>query len=587
MSQEHRHILLSSMGVHARATTYILDGQTQSSRFSALGLWALLPEGRRPNEIWFLLTSQAHQACWAAIQEDATQLGISVTPVLITGDAADDTREFLEVTARRIPRGVSLTLDVTQGLRHHAFLFYALALYLSEFCETDIRGAWYCRVETARPDDPKPVIDLKPVLDLARWFHALAVFRETGSLREVGKLLDSPETRSLMNDLSFFFLNGMPLEAGNAATSLIQAAESSLLPDNLPLAGELQEIILNEIRPLAGPTFAANPKPGETAKKAVSLDDEELQRQAEFIERYFRTDQHNLGFGLLREWLVNWMVSQPTDLSGWLERQTREQTERALGGLGIVFRNKRDHQPVRDLLTDEQRDWAKRWNSVCDIRNALQHHGMKSAVFEPHRSDLAKAVKDFSSRAEWPDPTDFGGGCGRLLICPVGLTPGVLFSAMSHVQPARVIVICSAASSAAIDDAVTQTGRPVEVMRLTMNDPYCGVDEFKSLVMQSVVWLFEADDVRANLTGGTTLMGVLAGELVKRASREYQRPLREFVLIDKRPPELQRTDPWQLGDIHYLDGHPPDMPDEANAGLPEGGPTDGTPQTDGSPQTEA
>jgi hypothetical protein len=571
MSQEHRHILLSSMGVQARATTYALNGQTQSSRFSALGLWALLPEDRRPNEIWFLLTSQAHEACWEAIQADARQLGISVTPVPIAGDAADDTREFLEVTARRIPRGVSLTLDVTQGLRHHAFLFYALALYLSEFCEIEIQGAWYCRVETARPDDPKPVIDLKPVLDLSRWFHALAVFRETGSLREVGKLLGSPETRSLMNDLSFFFLNGMPLEAGNAATSLIQAAENRLLPDNLPLADELQEIILNEIRPLAGPAFAANPKPGETAKKTLLLDDEELQRQAEFIERYFRTDQHNLGFGLLREWLINWMLSQPTERGGWLERQTREQTERALGGLGIVLRNKRDHQPVRDLLTDEQRDWANRWNSVCDIRNALQHHGMKPAVFEPHRSDLAKAVKDFGKRAEWPAPTDFGGGHGRLLICPVGLTPGVLYSAMSHVQPARVIVICSTASSAAIDDAVVQTGRPVEVMRLTMHDPYCGVDEFKSLVMQAVVWLFEADDVRANLTGGTTLMGVLAGELVKRASREYQRPLREFVLIDKRPPEQQRTDPWQLGDIHYLDGHPPDRPDEAEAGLPEGG----------------
>jgi len=380
------------MGLHARETTYAFNGLTQLSRFSALGLWTLLPEDQRPNEIWFLLTNEARAACWDFIQKDARQLGIPVTPVFVSGSAADDTREFLEATARSIPSGVSVTLDVTQGLRHHAFLFYALALYLGEFRGVHIKGAWYCRIETPNPHDPKPIIDLKPVLDLARWFHALAVFRETGSLREVGQLMDRDETRSIVNDLSFFFLNGMPLEAGNAASRLIQAVDDRQLPAALPLADELQELILDEIRPLAGPTFVANPKPDETAKKAVSLDDEELQRQAEFIVRYFRTGQHNLGFGLLREWIANRLVDQHSASSGWLKRVTRDQAERSLGGLGIVLRNKRDHQPVRELLTDQQREWADRWNSVCDIRNALQHHGMKPAVFEPHRGDITKAV---------------------------------------------------------------------------------------------------------------------------------------------------------------------------------------------------
>ena len=44
----------------------------------------------------------------------------------------DDTRQFLEIAADRIPSHCRLSLDVTQGLRHHAFLFYALALYLSK-----------------------------------------------------------------------------------------------------------------------------------------------------------------------------------------------------------------------------------------------------------------------------------------------------------------------------------------------------------------------------------------------------------------------------------------------------------------------
>jgi hypothetical protein len=85
-----------------------------------------------------------------------------------------------------------------------------------------------------------------------------------------------------------------------------------------------------------------------------------------------------------------------------------------------------------------------------------------------------------------------------------------------------------------------------------MDDPYTGIDAFSSLVQAASTWLFDADEIHGNLTGGTTLMGVLVSRLVQRAEREYQRRVREFVLIDKRLPEQQRQDPWQLGDIHYL-----------------------------------
>lgn len=564
MNNGRRHILLSSVGLNPRETTYSLDGIEQTSRFSALGLWQLLRQEPRADEVWFVLTREAEENCWADIQTDAAELGLPVHPIVIPSDDADDTQVFLERTAEQIPEGCALTLDVTQGLRHHAFLFYALALYLSAFRSVTIEGVWYCRLEPASRDGAKPVIDLKPVLDLARWFHALAVFRETGSLKPVSQLIEGEEARSLVERLSFFYLNGMPLEAGDAATRLIEKADTTPLAAKVPLASELQRLILDELRPLAGPEFVANPKPGETSKKTVPLTEAELQRQAEFIRRYFESGQSNLAFGLLREWLVNWLALRRQTTTGWLDRETRESIERALGGLGIVQRNKRDHAPVRHLLTDQQQEWAQRWNSICDLRNALQHHGMKAAVFEPSRGDIRKSKADFMEHADWQTPENVGGSAGRLLICPIGLTPGVLYSAVTQVQPDRVLVVCSEKSAAEIEPAIAQSGRSVEVQSLIMADPYCGIGEFKSLKQQAAQWLLKADEVHANLTGGTTLMGVLVGELIKRASREYQRPLREFVLIDKRPPDQQRADPWQLGEIHYLDGQPPDPPSDVS-----------------------
>ena len=564
MSEENTppHILLTSIGVSGpKPTKYVMEERNGTGLFSAFGLWHVLPDDQRPDEIWFLLTPKARDTTWDEIKSEAAQIGVSVHAIDLAGNI-DDTHEFLEQTASSIPVGAQLTLNVTEGLRHHAFLFYALALYLTAFRGVRVKGAWYCRLETADREDPKPVINLKPVLDLAHWFHALAVFRETGSLREVARQISDGDARQLINDLSLLFQNGMPVEAGDVAARLVAGISNAPHVTNVPLAGELQELILSGIDPLAGAEFDAHPTSDRPAKKSLPLTMDELSRQAEFIDRYFDTGQINLAFGLVREWVVNWILLQRENDSSWLERSTRMSIEYNLGGLGEVFRAKDPtdprgkrykHASVRDRLNEEQREWAKRWNSICDIRNALQHHGMKPAAFQPHRSDIAKMQADWKTWRSWSAVPEFGGGSGRLLICPIGMTPGVLFSAIQRTKPDRILIVCSDDSETAIDEAIEKSGYASNAKRIVMADVHTGVEEFDALIDEASVWLFDADSVHANLTGGTTLMGVFVSRLVQRAGREYQRSIHEFVLIDKRSPEEQRANPWQLGEIWYLD----------------------------------
>lgn len=558
-----RHILLSNMGANApRPTTYELDNKKYTCQFSAVALWALLPDDRRPAEIHFLLTPEAGAIARKHIDEEAKQAGVSVQFIELLGnDTPDDSHAFLERVAEHIPQDCRLTLDVTQGLRHHAFLFYALALYLSEFRNVDISGAWYCRWEIARDDGvPRPFIDLKPVLDLAYWFHALAAFRETGSLREIARRMPNGELRQLIEQLSLFFVNGLPIEAGNVASRLVESAHQQRLVADVPLAEQLHQRLLSEIQPLAGPIFEAQPNLPEKSKKAIALTDHELQRQARFIDRYFETGQLNLAFGLLREWIINRLAAQSRSET-WLDRPSRESIEHSLGGLGEVIkakdpsdprRKRYRHEAIRDTLSEDQKEWAKRWTTVADIRNALQHHGMKPATFEPQRRDIQTAKDDWQQRDRWSMLRQIGGGKGTLLICPIGLTPGVLYSAVIHTRPDRAIVICSEQSASAIDKALAKADSKTEIMQLKMRDIHRGVAEFESLINEASQWLFDADGIQASHTGGTSLMGVLVTRLVARARREYQRPVHEFVLIDPRSSEEQRSDPWQKGDIHYL-----------------------------------
>jgi hypothetical protein len=55
-----------------------------------------------------------------------------------------------------------------------------------------------------------------------------------------------------------------------------------------------------------------------------------------------------------------------------------------------------------------------------------------------------------------------------------------------------------------------------------------------------------------NITGGTTLMGLTAEKLASKA-RELPCEVRRLGLIDSRPPEQQRTDPYQEGEPLWLD----------------------------------
>lgn len=545
-----RHILLSSMGANgALLTQYFFEAaegepSPVQSGFSATALWQLLPEESRPTEIWFLLTPKAEERAWAEIKAEAKKIGVPVHPLLLEGgSAANDTNLFLSKVADDLPPGVKLTLDITQGLRHHAFLFFALALFVSRFRDTELQGVWYSRIETDNRDDPKPIIDLKPVLELAYWFLALSEFQDTGSLRGMSRLIADRQIQRLFSQLSQEFLTGLPVEAGitaSAATEVLENREDFSLA-RIPLEPQVRELILDGIKPLAG-TYSE--------KSKCRLTSDELERQATFIQRYLDTGQDNLAHGFMREWAVSHALAQDGNTDDWLNLKQRSRVEGQYGCLSNLHKQRQD--PNRQKLSEGLQEQAKRWDRLSEVRNALQHHGMRPSNVP--RKSMNKLRTDWEARESWAGLPVFGGGGGTLLICPLGNTAGVLYSALSHIHPNRCLIVCSSQTETAIPEAIAQANWNGESLTLVMQDVHQGVGEFGGLIHQAKTWLFEADQIEANLTGGTSLMGVLVGQLLEQAGRTYRRPKRRFVLIDRRPYEEQRTEPWVKGDIHYIDG---------------------------------
>lgn len=138
-----------------------------------------------------------------------------------------------------------------------------------------------------------------------------------------------------------------------------------------------------------------------------------------------------------------------------------------------------------------------------------------------------------------------------VLVTPLGLSPGLLFSAVCLTRPSRVIVITSRQGAALAPDALQRAGYqgPWHVVELA--DPHTGFHEVPQVLAQVRAHLAAAPSgtpVVVNFTGGTTAIQYVVG----RVAEELQGagyPVRRVAVVDRRPPEEQRAEPYRLGEV--------------------------------------
>lgn len=145
----------------------------------------------------------------------------------------------------------------------------------------------------------------------------------------------------------------------------------------------------------------------------------------------------------------------------------------------------------------------------------------------------------------------------QVLVSPVGLRPGVLYSALLTAGPQqlkRCLVICSAESAEPVARACQAAGYTGDVVLIQLADPFPSVEEINRQATEAVQHI-DADVVFVNITGGTTLMGVLAERIASEARRGH-RTVYRFALVDRRPQSEQEADPFRLGEAYWLDESP-------------------------------
>lgn len=395
-------VLLTSLGTNRPRgpVTYHHGEQAASARFSAIGLWKLLPQSARPSRAVVLATQEAVETNGEFFRKEASDNGLWAEVYEVAGGSTgEEVAAFLTEAGRSIPERSRVVLDLTQGLRHHAFLFYSLALYLTSLRGVEISGAWYGRLWG---DLKGEFVDMRPVLELAEWFHAVRVFREQGATAPIAGMMEklhkellgqqgdhveimqrlSPVQRAgeQLREMSFAYELGLPLELGSRAYNVSTMLDDALL-DVVGTAVPAFRDLMSQIRDQAQSMALTTRRRGEW-KSSVALDRNELRRQLHLIKQYLTRGQTLPAAGLMREWLITWMMQSVSDVRTWLARKDREIAEKRLGWLAQQAR--KGPKPSDELSLR----CGQVWGRITQIRNGFHHHGMQPQEVKDQTKEL-------------------------------------------------------------------------------------------------------------------------------------------------------------------------------------------------------
>lgn len=398
------------------------------------------------------------------------------------------------------------------------------------------------------------------------------------------------------------YVQALPVEFGFEAAKLLnKLAEPAPehLRDKMPLPDELFGKISSFIEPFA--LHLSNWRQGKTT---LPLYGAELMRQAAIIDTYLEQGYVNYAVGLIREWIVSAamfhkervMNRKLVDGKQWLSysgEKGRKTVEWQLGTLAKLTEDT-GKKVTRNHLTKGQAWLARHWVFLRDRRNDLHHHGfkednallnqekmneikdrwqeIKNSLGDKKKWSLGPAMPDepegksparLESRAKThPErrtgtvsdkPANGGNGRSTLLVSPLGMSKGLLYSALRHIQPHQLFVITSTNAAGSFYEITQKSGWSGKSTIRHMQDPHSGFDEAESIALAALPATLQADQVVVNITGGTTAMQHIVQQIAVHA-KEHGCPVRRAALVDRRTPQEQRDNPYVTGELIWLDG---------------------------------
>jgi len=144
----------------------------------------------------------------------------------------------------------------------------------------------------------------------------------------------------------------------------------------------------------------------------------------------------------------------------------------------------------------------------------------------------------------------------KILITPLGTSPGVLYTLIKRLNPDRAIVITSEKGEGKLPEICEKAGFDHnKISSYLFEDPFTGFEEIQD-VMRRMISDFPVDitsRITVNLAGGTSFLQYVTGEFAGVLESKKLDVTRVFA-VDRRELDAQKKEPYVVGDVVELPG---------------------------------
>lgn len=455
-----------------------------------------------------------------------------------------------------------LAFDMTHGFRAQPAVAMLFLNYLQAVDpEVEIAHLLYGAFE--RGQRQAPLVDLIDLWALRDWGYGFLSFHRTGDTSKLHTMTQRaqddycrsghvpsggsyPELGSFAGRLKELHhhasLNRVPGLFGE--DGLLQAMHNEVARDWNPISEEVGR-------------FVAPLREQLREQLEVFLVDEwhsleGLGAQLRWIDWLRQHGSYQEALTIAREWSITLLAR---GISGRESPEARANAEKLHGELASP-KKPDEYSPILvRLLKLFGEEFGKDANRITSMRNKINHAfmplGGDDRTGKVNPAHLLENIQD-SFGAALAAIRELS-PAGTALFTSVGLSPGVLYTAVREHEPDVVAVLTSEAAREGLEGALerlTEEGFEPEVHLAIVEDPFTGFEEAHQ-TGQELLTHARANNV-LNIAGGTTAMQHALSRL-RPGLGEFGRTVRQGAVIDRRDPATQRDEPFVQGEWVWLE----------------------------------
>lgn len=562
-----------------RETVYRFQEDVYATKFFV----SVLAQRLHPNDIYVFMTDGAKEKNGALLLDELKRYGVEEKKVhavrIPDGQTEEDLWNIFSIVADQVQENDCVVLDVTHGFRTLPIVGTISLQYLKFVKRAHIAGVYYGAFEARKMEHidgqevaVAPTFDLTPfVYHLPEWQRAANELMVFGDAKTLGLLLESLHNQlrkqkvavnelkrfgSYVNDISAYLRTGRI----KSFTELFSKSESILQKEQL--VKEIEQFV-----PPVRYIFQ------QLVHYIQCIAPKQSRLHTYYDLAIWYGDHHLLShcFIMLREMVVSLILEQVLEEIGPMpdEREfrydpIRKKGERLLTTLLKQQEKKQLHNPLLKEL-------AEKLHRLTNYRNDLGHFSFRTDHVPPKvfYRFYEEEIKSYKLRQllengqlwdelkKWhEEQTVKREPNTTVLITPLGLSKGLLYSAIVHNEPQVIWLLTSKESVEQVDEVCQQAHFHGDIRVAIMEDPYTDFNRWQTY-MNHFIDTMETDKYRSrfivNLTGGTTAMQYVVQQLAAKL-KEKGEHVQYVAQVDRRTAAEQQSNPYVLGEQIIVDG---------------------------------